>query len=206
MNFILRSISRYLFMSVVALVFINNLSAMHFLPDWVKPAVEEVSQEFGLKTPKIYEEMRSVRMFNPLVTPTCTDLRLVGNNLIIGDRLIEKLEPKELMLLTRRAFVYSNNWYFSKKLSLVVALLISNAYLLQNRKDAPLQAAGIFLLDAIAYVGFNVYCEKQIDKEIIKNSHDQEILDSAYQKISTNRWPLDRYPSLYKNVARYIGF
>lgn len=193
-------------MCALTIVLFSNISGFHLLPDWVRPAVEKSSQEFGLKVPKIYVEMRNVRAFNPQVNPTCTDLRVAGDCIIIGDRLIEKLEPKELMLLTKRAFVYSNNWCFSKKLSLIASLLILNAYLLQNRKDAPLQAVGIFLLDAIAYLGLNVYCEKQIDKEIIKNAGDQEILDSAYQKISPNRWPLNKNPSFYKNIARYVGF
>ncbi len=198
-------IKNYLASALTILLF-SNIHGFYFPPDWVRSAVEEASQEFGLKAPKIYVEMRNVRAFNPMVTPICTDLRVAGNSLIIGDRLIEKLDAKELKLLTKRAFIYSKNWYFLKKVSLIAAILFSNAYFLENRKDAPLQAAGIFLLDAIAYVGFNVYCEKQIDKEIIKNTHDTEILDSAYQKISPNRWPLNKYPSFYKNIARYIGF
>ncbi len=182
------------------------MAAMHFLPDWVSVAVEEASDEYGIRTPKIYVEMRDVRVFNPMMTPICTDLRVAGDGLIIGDRLIEKLDANELKLLTKRAFIYSKNWYFLKKVSLIAAILFSNTCLLQNRKDAPLQAAGIFLLDTIAYLGFNVYCEKQIDKEMIKNADEQEVLDSAYQKISPNRWPLDKYRSFYKNIGRYVGF
>lgn len=193
-------------MSFVALIFFNNLNAMSFMPDWVKPMVEEVAHEFNVDTPYIFQEMRGVRQFNCYVTPTCTDIRRSAffGDLIIGDRLIEKLNYKELKVLTRRAFVSYKNWYRFKKASLIVAIIASNAYLFKLQKDAPLLALGILLLDAVAYLGLNVYCEKQIDKEVIKNAEEQEILDSAYQKISPNRWPL--YHSFYKNVGRYIGF
>lgn len=196
----------YLICALTISLFCNMSGMYQGMPFWIKPIVEKVAQEFKVDTPTIGMEMRSNRVFNRHKTPVCTDIRLNFGYLVIGDRLIEHLEGAELELLIKRAFVYSKNWYFLKKVSLIAAILFSNVYFLENRKNAPLQAAGIFLLDAIAYVGFNVYCEKQIDKEIIKNADDQEILNAAYQKISPNRWPLDRYPSLYKNVARYIGF
>jgi hypothetical protein len=199
-------ITKHYLICALTISLFSNISGFYFLSDWVRLAVEEASQEFGLKAPKIYVEMRDVRAFNPMVTPICTDLRVAGDGLIIGDRLIEKLDAKELKLLTKRAFIYSKNWYFLKKVSLIAAILFSNVYFLENRKDAALQAAGIFLLDAIAYSGLNVYCEKQIDKEVIKDAHDQEILDAAYQKISPNGWPLNKWPLFYKNVGRYVGF
>ena len=205
MDFKLKITKHYLIYALTISLF-SNMSGFYFLPDWVRPTVEKVSQEFGLKSPKIYVEMLSVRRFNSSVTSTCTDIRLNLGNLIIGDRLIEKLDVPELKLLVKRAFVYSKNWYSLKKMSLIAAILFSNAYFFSTHKDAPVQAAGILLLDAIAYLGLNIYCEKQIDKEMIKNAGDQEILDSAYQKISPNRWPLNKWPLFYKNVGRYIGF
>lgn len=206
MDFTLKITLKFLFICALIIFSINTINAIYWMPYWVNSIVEEVAQEFKVNTPYIFQEMRSVRQFNSRVTPTCTDIRLNFGNLIIGDRLIEKLEVTELKLLMRRAFVYSKNRYLLKKASLIAAILVSNAYLFKKPQDDPLFGAGIFLLDVIAYLGLNIYCEKQIDQEIIKDEHDQEILDNAYKKISPNGWPLNKWPSFYKNFARYIGF
>jgi len=178
---------------------------MHPMPSWVKSMVEEVAHKFNVKIPTIYQEMKSNRQFNPLIAPTCTNISLDWGNLIIGDRLIAKLDKKELELLTMRAFVYAKNWYAFKKISLIATLLFLNAYVFNNDKVAPIKAVTTLFGSVIAYLGFNIYAEKYIDREIIKEPCDQLILDLAYQKISPNKWPLSKWPSFYKNVARYIN-
>lgn len=47
----------------------------------------------------------------------------------------------------------------------------------------------MLLMDILMYLGFSIYSEKHIDKEIIKDAEDQEVLDIAYQKNSPNHWP-----------------
>lgn len=100
---------------MISFVILSTLNAWHYypMPSWVEPMVEEVAQQFNAKTPTIYQEMCSVRAANPHLRQTCTDIRRSPffGDLIIGDRLIQKLHYQELKLLTRRAFISYKNWY-----------------------------------------------------------------------------------------------
>lgn len=190
--------------ALFCLIFVQNFYALNGGYSTVLSIVERVAKKFGENTPIIFEEMRNNRMFNRYRTPTCLDVSLRWGNLVIGDLLLQKLDSAELELLITRAFIQNKIWYTTKKVALILSLLLLNAYFFNSNKDAPGEAGVLFLIDAFAYFGFNFYMENYADQETLEITGTQELLDKTYEKLSPPRlkyW----WPSFYKNFWRYIG-